>query len=132
MPHRRYPGWAKTRSAVVDCTILAIACLITYLLVTRLLSRLYFVSKADDLLGGMWAVIATIFVNRDSYQQSLGAAASRMAATSASFLICLIYLLFLPFHTWALAVLIGVSALTVTLTALPAVALADRPHVDSV
>ena len=99
----------------MDCTLLAVACLITYLLVTRLLSRLYFVSKADDILGGMWAVIATIFVNRHSYQQSLAAAASRMAATSVSFIICLIYLLFLPFHSWALAVLIGVSALAVTL-----------------
>src|SRR5579862_4854094 len=56
-----------------------------------------------------------IFVIRDSYKQSLVAAASRMAATSVSFVICLIYLLFLPFHSWALAVLIGVSALTVTL-----------------
>jgi uncharacterized membrane protein YccC len=119
MPHRHHPSWAEIRGAVVDCTVLAIACLITYLLVTRLLSRLYFVSTDDDILGGMWAVIATIFVTRDSYQQSLAAAASRMAATSVSFLICLIYLLFLPFHTWALALLIGVSALTVTLLGRP-------------
>jgi uncharacterized membrane protein YccC len=119
MPRRHHRGWAEVRHAAVDCTVLAIACLITYLLATRLLSRLYFVSKADDLLGGMWAVVAAIFVNRDSYQQSLGAAASRMAATSASFIICLIYLLFLPFHTWALAMLIGVSALSVTLIGRP-------------
>lgn len=119
MPRRLHPGWAKFRNAVVDGAVLAIACLITYLLVTRLLSRLYFVSQADDLLGGMWAVIATIFVNRDSYQQSLAAAASRMAATSVSFIICLVYLLFFPFHSWALAVLIGVSVLTVTLLGRP-------------
>jgi uncharacterized membrane protein YccC len=60
-------------------------------------------------------VIATIFVIRNSYQQSVAAAASRMAATSVSFVICLIYLVFLPFHSWALAVLIGVSAMAVTL-----------------
>jgi uncharacterized membrane protein YccC len=119
MPHGHHPGWAEVRSAVVDCAVLAIACLITYLLATRVLSRLYFVSRADDLLGGMWAVIAAIFVNRDSYRESVAAAASRMAATSVSFIICLIYLLFLPFHTWALAVLIGVSALTVTLLGRP-------------
>jgi uncharacterized membrane protein YccC len=119
MGHRAHPGRAEIRNAVVDCTVLATACLITYLLVTRLLSRLYFVSKDDDLLGGMWAVIATIFVNRDSYQESLAAAVSRTAATSVSFIICLIYLLFLPFHPWALAVLIGVSALTVTLLGRP-------------
>ena len=119
MPRRLHPGWAKFRNAVVDGAVLAIACLIIYLLVTRLLSRLYFVSQADALLGGMWAVIATIFVNRDSYQQSLAAAASRMAATSVSFIICLVYLLFFPFHSWALAVLIGVSVLTVTLLGRP-------------
>jgi len=112
-------GWTKARNAVVDCAVLSIACLITYLLATSLLSRVYFISKADDVLGGMWAVIATIFVTRDSYKQSLVAAASRMAATSVSFVICLIYLLFLPFHSWGLAALIGVSALTVTLLGRP-------------
>lgn len=63
----------------------------------------------------MWAVIAPVFVNRDSYQQSMAAAASGMAATSISFIICLVHLLFLPFHPRALAVLIGLSALAVTL-----------------
>ena len=58
-------------------------------------------------------------VNRHSYQQSLAAAASRMAATSVSFIICLIYLLFLPFHSWALAVLLGISALVATLIGRP-------------
>ena len=77
-PQKQHPCPAKIRSALVDCTLLTIACLITYLLVTRLLSRLYFVSAADDRLGGMWAVIGTIFVNRNSYQRSLAAAESRM------------------------------------------------------
>ena len=54
------------------------------LLVTWLLSRLYFISRDDDLLGGMWAVIATIFVNRASYQQSWTAAVSRTTATFLS------------------------------------------------
>src|ERR1700677_2465649 len=119
MPHRLFPGWAKVRGAVVDATVLAVACLITYLLVTRVLSRLYFISKDSVLLGGMWAVIATIFVIRDGYSQSVAAATSRMAATLVSFLICLIYLLFLPFHPWAFAVLIGASALIVTLIGRP-------------
>ena len=70
MPHRYHLGWAGARSAILDAAVLAIACLITYLLTTQLLSRLYFLSRADDLLGGMWAVIATIFVNRDSYRQT--------------------------------------------------------------
>jgi riboflavin transporter FmnP len=118
-PHWSSPYWAGVRDAAADCAVLAVACLLTYLLTTRLLSGVYIVSKNDDLLGGMWAVIATIFVNRDSYRQSLTAAASRMAATSVSFVICLVYLLFLPFHTWALPVLIGASALAVTLIGRP-------------
>jgi uncharacterized membrane protein YccC len=116
---RPFPGRTEIRGAVVDATVLSIACVITYLLVTSVLSRLYFVSRNDDLLGGLWAVIATIFVIRDSYQHSVSAAVSRMGATSVSFVICLIYLLFLPFHSWALAVLIGVSAVAATLIGRP-------------
>jgi uncharacterized membrane protein YccC len=119
MSHRPFPGWTEVRGAVVDATVLAVACVITYLLVTSVLSRLYFVSRNDDLLGGLWAVIATIFVIRDSYQHSVSAAVSRMAATTVSFVVCLIYLLLLPFHAWALAVLIGVSAIIATLIGRP-------------
>jgi hypothetical protein len=119
MPDRLFPGWAKVKGAVMDAIVLAIACLISYLLVTRVLSRLDFISKDSDLLGGMWAVVATIFVIRDGYQQSVAAAASRMAATLVSFLICLIYLVFLPYHPWALAALIGASALIATLIGRP-------------
>jgi hypothetical protein len=39
---------------------LAIACLISYVLITHLLSQVYFVSRDDGLLGGMWAVVATV------------------------------------------------------------------------
>src|ERR1700722_10434010 len=67
------------KRAVLDATVLAAACLITYLLVTRVMSHLYFISKDSALLGGMWAVIATIFVIREGYRQSVAAAASRMA-----------------------------------------------------
>lgn len=119
MPQVHRQDWAEVRTAIVDSTVLAIACLITYLVVTRGLSRIYFISRSDDVLGGMWAVIATIFVSRDSYEQSLAAAVSRMAATSISFVVCLIYLFFLPFHTWGLALLIGVSAAAVSLLGRP-------------
>ena len=120
MPQKKsYPGWAKARTAVLDSTVLAVACLATYLVLTRVLSQLYFISKSDALLGAMWGVIATIFVVRDSYRRSVSAAVSRMAATLASFALCLLYLLFLPFHSWGLAVLIGASALAVTLIGRP-------------
>jgi uncharacterized membrane protein YccC len=42
-----------------------------------------------------------------------------MAATSVSFALCLIYLLFLPFHAWAMALLIGLSVVGVTLMGRP-------------
>jgi uncharacterized membrane protein YccC len=96
-----------------------VACLLTYWLVTDLLSRVHSLGRDDDLLGGMWAVLATIFVLRDSFRKSVAAAVSRMAATSVSFVACLIYLVFLPFHAWALAVLVGASVLAVTLLGRP-------------
>jgi uncharacterized membrane protein YccC len=67
----------------------------------------------------MWAVIATIFVCRFSYNQSTTAALSRISGTAVSFVLCLIYLIFLPFHAWALALLIGVSALALILAGRP-------------
>jgi multisubunit Na+/H+ antiporter MnhB subunit len=117
-PSRRLSR-AQARSAVVECVLLAVACLITFWLVRSALSRVYSSSRDDDLLGGMWAVLATIFVLRDSFGKSLAAAVSRMAATSVSFVLCLIYLAFLPFHPWALAVLVGASALAVMLIGRP-------------
>jgi hypothetical protein len=79
--------------------------LVTYWLATHLLSRVHSVGRDDDLLGGMWAVLATIFVLRDSFGKSVAAAVSRMAATSVSFALCLIYLAFLPFHALAVMLL---------------------------
>jgi hypothetical protein len=117
--HSGRASWPQARTAVVQCVVLAVACLITYWLVRTLLSRVYSLSRDDDLLGGMWAVLATIFVLRDSFGKSVAAATSRMAATSVSFVLCLIYLAFLPFHAWALAVLVGASALVVMLLGRP-------------
>ena len=44
---------------------------------------------------------------------------TRLAATSVSFVLCLIYLIFLPFYPWAMAGLIGASVLAVTLLGRP-------------
>jgi uncharacterized membrane protein YgaE (UPF0421/DUF939 family) len=113
------PDWARARTALADSVVLGLATVVTYLLATKLLSWVHSVDPADDLLGGLWAVVAAIFVNRASYSDSMRAAVSRMAATFVSFVYCLIYLAFLPFHTWALALLVGVSALTATLIGRP-------------
>jgi uncharacterized membrane protein YgaE (UPF0421/DUF939 family) len=113
------PGWPQASTAVVDCAVLAVACLVTYWLATHLLSGVHSVGRDDDLIGGLWAVIATIFVLRDSLAKSVAAAVSRTSATFASFVLCLVYLAFLPFHAWAMAVLVGASALAVTLLGRP-------------
>ena len=101
--------------AVAQGVELAVACLISYALITQLLARAYSVSREDDLLGGMWAVVATVFVYRESYQKSMRAALSRMSATVLSFALCLIYLLILPFHPVGMAALIGIGAVILIL-----------------
>jgi uncharacterized membrane protein YccC len=95
--------------------MLAISCAISYWLITHILANAYSVSKDDDFLGGMWAVVATIFVCRDSKVESVGSALSRMAATVVSFALCLVYLLILPFHPWGMAALIGIGTVVVTI-----------------
>jgi hypothetical protein len=94
---------------------LAAVSLISYELITHILTRVYSVSREDDLVGGMWAVIATVFVYRESYQKSIKAALSRMSATVLSFALCLIYLLILPFHPVGMAALIGIGAVILIL-----------------
>ena len=107
----RRPTARVVRLSVFESVLMAVACLVSYWLVAGLSPFVHTVSRPDDIVGGMWASIATIVVTRSSYQESLGAGISRLAATMVSFVICQIYLIFLPFHPWALPLLIGVSAL---------------------
>ncbi len=114
-PTQKQYGKAISMSqAVGPGCALAISCFVSYAVITHILTRA-FVSRGDDLLGGMWAVAATIFVYRESYQQSVRAALSRMAATLLSFVLCLIYLLLFPFSPWGMAALIGIGAIILTL-----------------
>src|SRR5262249_55754220 len=113
------PPRAEVRAAAADSLLLAVACLISYWLTTRALSLVYSVSPGDDALGGMWSVIATVFLFRESYNKSLAAAVSRMAATLVSFVLCLAYLAFLPFTPWGLAILVGLSVLVTAVIGRP-------------
>lgn len=115
LPHLR-----QTIEAVPHAILLALSCLLTYWLITSILGRAHFISRHDDLLGGMWAVVATLFVYHDCYAQSLSAAFMRMAATSMSFVLCFVYLLIFPFHALGMTALIFIGAVTV--------ALVDRPE----
>ena len=105
----------RVRTAVVHSTALALACAASYLLTTRVLIHVHQISPHDAIIGGMWSVIATVFVFRLRYEQSLAAAFSRASATVMSFAICFVYLLFLPFSIWGLALLIGTGALVLLL-----------------
>jgi uncharacterized membrane protein YccC len=89
---------------------LAIACFISYWFTTHIVSRAYFVSRNETFLGGMWAVIATIFVYRSCYQQTVSAALADMATSLLSFVLCLGYLLVFPFSAGGMAALIGIGA----------------------
>src|SRR5271170_5537700 len=111
--------WFQTGEIVARGAVLAVSCAISYWVITRILANTYSVSRDDDLLGGMWAVAATIFVYRYCHAESVSAALSCMAATTVSFALCLVYLLIFPFHVWGMAALIGTGAVVVTIMGRP-------------
>ena len=86
---------------------MAIACLISYWIITYVLSGT--VAKDDTYLGGMWAAVATVFVFRDSREHSLSAGTARFVATCVSFALCLLYLSVFPFSPVGMAGLLGVG-----------------------
>src|SRR5262249_36097809 len=67
--------------------------------------------RDSDLLGGMWAVAATVFVFRETRQHSFTAGMARLIATCVSFSLCLLYLGFFPFSALGMAVLLGIGTL---------------------
>lgn len=98
---------------VVYALNMAIACLISYWIMTDILSRL--VGSSSDFLGGMWAVAATVFVFRESQARSLSAGVARLVATCVSFALCLLYLSFFPFTPVGMAALIGIGSVAMAL-----------------
>ena len=92
---------------------MGIACLITYWIITYLLYGL--VDQATNFLGGMWAVVAVIFVFRDTRAHALSSGIARLIATCVSFVLCLPYLLLFPFTPVGLAILLGIGTLVMAL-----------------
>ena len=80
-----------------------------------LLEREYSVSRDNDLLGGMWAVMATIFVFRYRILQSGRAAISRTLATFLSFALCFLYFLIFPFNVFGMVALIWIGTVILCL-----------------
>lgn len=112
----------KTRKSLTSWDLfyafdMAVACLISYLVMTRILPP--FVASADRYLGGMWATVASIFVFQPTRAKAMSAALSRLSATCVSFALCLAYLLLLPFNPVGLAVLIGLGAVIMMMLGRP-------------
>jgi uncharacterized membrane protein YccC len=91
----------------------AIACLVTYWIITHGLFR--YLDRAGDLLGGMWAAVATAFVFRETRSESFAAGLSRLIATGVSFVLCLAYLWVLPFNAVAMVALLAIGTLVMML-----------------
>ena len=117
-PRRR--SRAELQVALVGCLIVGVACVVAYWVVTTTEPHVYPRARwSATQVGALWAVISTVFVLRESYDKSTAAVVSRLSSTSVSFALCLIYLIFLPFHVWALGLLVGASALAVILLGRP-------------
>ena len=101
---------SRTGKSVSHGVALAVCCFLSYKIITDILSLSRFAPRDDELLGGMWAVVATIFVFRYSYDESVRAALSRTSATLFSFALCLVYFLIFPFRLWGLVLLIAIGA----------------------
>jgi hypothetical protein len=98
LPHPEpLPGANDNKLTVWDVVYslnMAIACLITYWIITYLLSG--FVDQASDFLGANWAVVAVVFLFRDTRARALSLGIARLIATCVSFALCLPYLLVFP------------------------------------
>jgi hypothetical protein len=89
-----------------------LACLISYASMTRLNVA---VEGQRDLVGGMWAAVATAFVFRDSRQHSFAAGVGRLIGTSVSFALCLPYLWFIRPNVAGMGILLAVGTLVMVL-----------------
>ncbi len=105
---RRITSWD-----VAFATGLAIACLLSYEAITALMTSR--VNRANDFLGGMWTVVATVFVFRQAGAGGWVAGLARFVATCVSILLCFLYLLVFPFTPIGLAGLVGAGVLFLAL-----------------
>jgi uncharacterized membrane protein YgaE (UPF0421/DUF939 family) len=98
---------------VVHAADLAITTFITYALTTAITPLL--MHRPAEPVGILWAVISAVFVFRDTREHSLAAGISRLFATCASFVLCLVYLLLFPANPLGMAILIAIGTLLATL-----------------
>jgi len=89
--------------------LLAVRCLLSYKIITGLLTFSGFVLRDDELLGGY--VGSRRHDLCASYEESAKAALLRTSATVLSFALCLLYLLVFPFRVWGLLIATGATVL---------------------
>jgi uncharacterized membrane protein YccC len=110
---RRFELKKLTSWEILYAVAMGVACALSYAIITQVLVR--FVDEPTKLLGGMWAVVATIFVFRESRTTSLSAGAARLFATCVSFALCLAYLLIFPVSGAGVAILIALGTIVMLL-----------------
>ena len=103
-----------TSGDLIYALAMAIASAISYWVMSY--GLVPFVDRNSDFLGGMWAVVATVFVFRDTQASSISAGSARLIATCVSFTLCLLYLLLFPFQPLGLAALIGIGTVVMILS----------------
>jgi uncharacterized membrane protein YccC len=90
---------------------LAIACVITYYVALYVFPT--FFNDANHAIGVLWAAISAAFVFREDRAHALSAGLGRLRATCVSFVLCLIYLWFLPATPLGMGVLIAAGGIIV-------------------
>jgi uncharacterized membrane protein YccC len=75
---------------------MAVACVITYWIMLEVHDR-FGLGASSRVVGSLWAIVATIYVFRDTRANSLSASIGRIIATVVSFALCFAYLLLFPF-----------------------------------
>ena len=107
MSKRRIQLERLSRADVVYAIALTMASLLAYVIAYSVLEP--FVRQANDVLGGLWATIATVFVFREARNPSLRAGVDRFFATCISCALTFVYLLLLPFSPVGMALIIGLG-----------------------
>ena len=102
-----------SKADLIYVIALTIASLIAYALTYSILEP--FVNRPNDMLGGMWATLATVFVLKEARNPSLRAGVGRFFATCISCVLTFVYLLLFPFSPVGMAVIIGLGAIVVVL-----------------
>ena len=114
-PSKTFASTFRKPSAwdVVYSINMGIACVIAYAITTSI--PVPATARDDDLLGGMWAAVATAFVFRDTRAHSLSAGVARFIATCVSFALCWLYLTVLPPTAVGIPILVTVGTLVMML-----------------